>query len=146
MTTAKINYDSAVAAFAVANTPMFLLRKLRSDSAVERLTQLFSTDKLFSDLVASLGKKPENLTDAVKPYALLVALSRKGNLALLKELLKYPAPFSEWFSEIANILIQTSMPLTTTAFTPPQYLGAERNNFATNSPTKSQSVSAKLDH
>jgi hypothetical protein len=125
---------------------MFLLRKLRSDSSVWRLVQLCSAEELFSDLMASLANKPESLVDAIKPYALVVALAQKGNVALLREIVKHPAPFSDWFSEIANILIQTSEPTETTVITPPQYYMVQPNKLAASSATNNQSVSAKVDH
>jgi hypothetical protein len=141
----NVNYDTAIANFVVANTPIFLLRKLRSDSCVWRLAQLCSADELFSELAASLANKPESLADAVKPYALVAALAQKGDLTLLREIAKHPAPFSDWFSEITNILIQTTESTATTFFMPPQYHLFQQNKIATDSPTKNQNVSAEAD-
>ena len=72
-------------AFAVANTPLFLLRKLRSDPAVLEIARVAQPKAILSALKKSLRRKPKTLSDAVSPYVYLVALSMTRDLGWMEE-------------------------------------------------------------
>jgi hypothetical protein len=107
------NYSSAEAAFVTANTPLFLLRKLRSDPVVRAMALDLSEDEIISALRSAVGQKPTDIREAVLPYLYLVALSIKGKVAPLKQAVDIVAPHAEWFKYIGNYLLQSFTPSTT---------------------------------
>jgi hypothetical protein len=106
------NYRNAEAAFVVANTPLFLLRKLRSDPVVRTIAFDLSDDEIISALRAAVRQKPTDIREAVLPYVYLVALSIKGKFASLKQAVDIDAPHAEWFKYIGNYLLQSFTPST----------------------------------
>jgi hypothetical protein len=97
--------------YGIANTPPFLVRKLQADTAVRAIGEDCPTDKILEELRASVVSEPESPMDAVRPYALLVALWFKPGIEHLKEAAQIQAPAYRWFSDIAELLIQTFSPV-----------------------------------
>ena len=64
---------NAARVFAVANTLLFLVRKLRFDPLVQELGRRFSGTELLDALRSSVAEDPKNLEGAVRPYVYLVA-------------------------------------------------------------------------
>jgi hypothetical protein len=75
MTILAIDLHEAEVSVAVANTPIFLARRLRENSAVRRAHDLYGPDKLFVALQSLAARKPDNLSQAAEVYFYLVALS-----------------------------------------------------------------------
>jgi hypothetical protein len=107
------NSRNAEAAFVLANTPLFLLRKLRSDPVVRDMALNLSDDELISALRAAVSQRPTDIREAVLPYLYLVALSIKGNVATLKQAVEIDAPHAQWFKYIGGYLLQSFSPSTT---------------------------------
>lgn len=110
----SVNLSNAEAAYTVANTPLFLVRKLRSDPAVMQIAQKNAGENLFADLVQALGKEPKSLSEYVAPYALVIALSQQQNQNFLRRALSLSSPYHHWFSYITNHLVQSIIPRMTT--------------------------------
>ena len=110
--TQDINLSGAEAAFAVANTPSYLLRKLRADSAVREAASRCSSRELLSALRRSINTEPKTLADLVRPYFYLVALYGAGHGNALENAKTMSAPYRKWFSQIANTLSLEYVPTT----------------------------------
>lgn len=125
----------AEGSFAVANTPLFLLRKLRGDPAVIELARNFSASDILRALKKSIRKRPHSLSDSVRPYVYLIALSIVGDAAELKEASTLAAPDADWFSYLANFIFVTHRPTTYTKITVPNTVLSSTVLFQSHLPT-----------
>jgi hypothetical protein len=112
----NVTFDAAEGAYVVANTPLFLLRKLLSDPLIVALAHDTSGDDLFDALTAATSRPPASLSDRVLPFILLVALAIKGDLQSLYRALALPPldAKSHWFPYLANVLLETTRPYSVT--------------------------------
>ena len=94
-----IDIDVAEAAqtLAVANTPFFLLRKLRTDPAVREINERFSEDEILDGLKTALGLEPTEPRNAVRPYVYLTALSQKPRPDALRTAAALRADKWDWY-------------------------------------------------
>ena len=106
----QLDFSDAEFVLAAANTPLFVLRKLRKDRLVITLAQTFEKEELFRRMRAALRAKLRSHTDVVRPYVYLVALSMKGDLSYLNRAQKIPAKKHKWFGYIANFLADEFVP------------------------------------
>jgi hypothetical protein len=102
--------------FAVANTPLFLLRKLRINSEVDRLSRSLDGRRLIHELGRALMRKPRILRNAVRPYVYLVALSKQQDKSLLRRAAALEAPHHPWFKCIADVLLAPTVATESGAF------------------------------
>jgi len=116
------DYQNAEAAFVLANTPLFLLRKLRSDPVVRAIAVDLSDDEIMSSLRAAVQQKPTDIREAVLPYLYLVALSIKGKIAPLREAAAIDVPYAEWFKYIGNYLLKSFIPTATVSVLMPKII------------------------
>jgi hypothetical protein len=110
---ARADLAQAVSDYAVANTPLFLLRKLRVNQTVADIARLASGPVILSELRQALSRRPRTLRGAVLPYALLVALSMTSNTLLLRRAATLRAPHHEWFTYLCEVLSNGSTPTVT---------------------------------
>lgn len=106
-TLSEIDLTIAEGDFAVSNTPLYLVRKLRANSAVEEISRSFDGSEILEALKRAAADKPTTLAEAVRPYVYLVALSRKSNVSYLEEARKIPAGNFDWFNYVVDLLIET---------------------------------------
>jgi hypothetical protein len=110
MRSISIDLSNAVQAFAAANTPLYLLKKLRSDPGVHHVSRSFESNEIIHALKGALRVKPKTFKQAVFPYVLLLALANQGDLARLRETEKIAAPAFKWFGYLRDVLIQQFRP------------------------------------
>lgn len=103
----KMNLKSAETSFALANTPLFLIRKLQADPVVLEIRQRFSEEEIYAALEYSLKQEPMNLSDAVRPYVYLVSLAGKSDMSFLRRAVELGSDHADWYHYIANVLLQT---------------------------------------
>lgn len=101
----KIDLRSVVDNFVIANTPLFLLRKLRTDSVVREIARRAPSNTLERLLRKSLCTKPRKLITTVRPYVYLVALSMKNEGEILNRVALLAAPYHVWYASIASALL-----------------------------------------
>jgi len=107
MTDRKVlKFEAAMQAFALANTPLFVVRKLRSDPEVLALSARSSPEHLLDKLNTSLSRKPRSLRSAVMPYVYLVALFLKHDPRHLDLARRLDGSHHDWYNYIANALFQ----------------------------------------
>jgi hypothetical protein len=109
--TVDADLQQAQANFAVANTPLFLVRKLQEDPAVRLLARQVNPNLLLEELRKSVQKRPETLRESVIPYVCLVALWFNNDATFLENAVSVkPAYSDDWFDYIRSVLIKTFRP------------------------------------
>ena len=132
----QIDLDGPQRIFAVANTPLFLLRKLRADPEVQRMSTDCDAEDVLDALNAALPSQPQTLEDLVRPYAYLVALSFDQTRSYLERAAKIHAPYHNWFKYIADVLIRKYKVTSFSVMTAPSYLPESRSSFRVSTPEK----------
>jgi hypothetical protein len=106
----KINLETAEKAFATANTPLFLLRKLRADPAVSEIARRFDPEEIFQELRRAVKRHAASFQSAVLPFVLLVALSLNLDNEYLLKSSKLKAPHHAWFAYCCEYLLREFRP------------------------------------
>jgi hypothetical protein len=105
-----VDLINASKAFAAADTPLYLLKRLRSDPAVDYVSRSHGSDDLLKELTAAVAKRPRTFEQSVFPYVLLLALARQGSTASIRKAAHFAAPDFKWFEYIAAVLIEQFQP------------------------------------
>lgn len=134
-----IDIREAVQVYALANTPLYLIRKLKEDANIQSLSRQFSGEELLTALEGSLRKNPQTLEDYVRPYSYLVALALLPKDTYLRDAAKLPnAAKWEWYPYVQSVLMET--------FTPTQRLTIQAKprigslGLGTTTPTKREVI------
>jgi len=107
----QIPLPEAEHTFAVANTPLYLIRKLRQDPIVYEISRSFSGDQILAELNRALSVKPSALADYVRPFVYLVALWHMREDRYLKlSPEKTDAGEREWYNYVRRFLLETYSP------------------------------------
>ncbi len=112
----EIDLAAASLALAVANTPSFLIRKLKSDPAVKLISDSFSDDQILNELKTIATADPTRPLNAVRPYAYLTALWMKHRPDGLRAAAALNMSWWRWYSVIASFLLDTYSPISTQTF------------------------------
>lgn len=119
-------FAEAAQVYGIANTPLFLLRKLQADAEVRAIGEECSGELILDALRAAIAIDPETPIEAVRPYALLVALWFKPTLEHLREAARFSpkdGPW-RWFDYLAAALIETFSPVESQIIRVPASIGA----------------------
>ena len=137
----KIDLKRAGESFAVANTPLFLIHRLRSDPAVQEIARSSTSGKtVLQALKKAISRKPRTLNDAVRPYVYLVVLSMIRDISFLKEASHLEAMHSNWFSYIAGVLLKTYSPTSLETIYAPSLTLTPTANIRTPAPITSSTL------
>lgn len=99
--------------FAVANTPLFLIRKLRQEPVVSDIARSFSGKEILGALQDALEREQTELQDIVAPYVYVVALSFEIADQYLNEAAKLPNLKKwDWLEYILQVLAESYTPTT----------------------------------
>jgi len=90
--------------FLVANTPQFLLRKLRDSSLVRAVSELYTADELAAFIRSERETFAER--DSIEVYILLVALALQNTDEAFDEIAKTELSFGQWSEAIRRILLE----------------------------------------
>jgi hypothetical protein len=113
----QVDLTLAAQALAVANTPLFLIRKLKSDSAVRTISESYSDDEILIGIRATLASaEGGELVNVVRPYAYLVALWMKPRPTALRSASEFDAGGWTWYSTIPSYLSETYSPISRQTF------------------------------
>jgi hypothetical protein len=111
ITPATHDLRNAEAALAVANTPLFLIRKLSDDPNVRAISHSLSGEQILDTLRASVEGRPQTLFQAVVPFVCLVALSLLEDDSYLQASKGIqPSYEDDWFAYAREVLVQTFKP------------------------------------
>jgi hypothetical protein len=136
-----VDLKQACRAFAVANTPLFLIRKLRQDTTVREISKSFSGEEILNRMKDLMARAPETIFDHAAPYAYLVALSLKEDDEFLRKAVTIPAPAHWiWFDYVANVLVRTYSPTAQTDIRVPGQLDSYPTSNRSDSPVQEQRI------
>jgi hypothetical protein len=107
----SLSFEAASRAFAVANTPLFLLRKIQTDEVVHILCERLTPTELFVEIKRRVRRRPQKIEDAVIPYVLVCALAKNGRDLLPKVEVLRQQHFP-WLPILAGYLDATVTPTT----------------------------------
>jgi hypothetical protein len=108
-----VDLRDAELAVAIANTPLFLARRLYENPAVKRALDVHGAEKIFNALRSIIERKPQTLNQATEAYFYLAALSFSEDLSWLRKASKFNAHYIKWFKGISEYLISTARPTVT---------------------------------
>jgi hypothetical protein len=97
--------------YGIANTPLFLVRKLQDDPAIRALGTECPGEQLVDALRLIAALEPANSVEAVRPYAFLVALWFNPKIEHLKEASNIQTHVYRWYGYIAQVLLETFSPV-----------------------------------
>jgi len=110
--------DSAKEAVLVANTPSFLLDRLRKDVAVQTVLDNLTSGQIVASLRDVLARHPKEPAELVPAYVYLVALSSADpqDEALWREISSIDLSGLEWGNTIRTLISAEAVPTTTLEF------------------------------
>jgi len=108
----KADLTCASQAYAVANTPIYLIRRLQEDPAVYEIAK-FSGEDILQALRNAVRVQPESLLDYTRPYVYLVALSKLPSEDFLRSVDTDGMENWRWLPYMKQVLLETYLPLST---------------------------------
>jgi hypothetical protein len=111
----EIDLSEAVRMYAISNTPIFLMKRLKADSATAEISRNFSGDQILAALRGLVDSPPANSSDYVRPYVYLVALSQLHEIRFLRAAVDIKGHEKwDWYEYIGRVLLDTYLPVTVT--------------------------------
>lgn len=109
---------SASEAVLIANTPAFLLDRLRKDIAVQYILDSMSGREIVRALQTSLARTAKDASDIVPLYVYLAALSSVDpeDQELWEQILSLDLSHLEWGEAIRRLIYAAAVPTTTLDF------------------------------
>jgi len=129
----KIDLSGAEETFALANTPFFLMKRLRSDPAVLQIAKCTPAQEILESIKSAVAEAPKNLREAIFPYVCLVALSLKSESAALKEAGAIQTNHFDWYSYVASVLFEEGNPSKVIKYSLPGYFQDNQVSIRTDS-------------
>jgi hypothetical protein len=114
-----VDLSGAQSVLAVANSPLFILRKLREDPTTAKIAGAASGHAIFNLLKTSLRRNPRTLRSAVAPYVYVVALSMQRDIKYLRQASRIHAPYPRWFKIVCAALLDSYQAATVQTVTVP---------------------------
>ena len=111
MTVTDFDISNSTRAYAVANTPLYLLRMLKEDPVVREIALKLPLDQILNELKAIVDKPESTSEEGVLPYLLLTALSFLPQAEGLQRAATFSAPQFNWYIPILNELSRAFNPI-----------------------------------
>jgi hypothetical protein len=108
-----ISTEGAELAYVVANTPLYLIKRLQADPGVRLVSQSMQANELAAEYRSAVTQSPTNIRELITPYICLVALSMKDDISPLREetAIANPLPDYRWIERIRQLLIERYRPV-----------------------------------
>jgi hypothetical protein len=120
----SIDLRDAVTTVAVANTPVFLARRLRENSSLKLAYTTHGSAKIFAALEGISKKNLTDIEDVTEVYFYIVALSLDSDLSWLNRLKGFTFPYVKWTREIIEYLLSIVKSTTIKEMTAPSMIAA----------------------
>jgi hypothetical protein len=140
MNAVELDLTQAAKIYGIANTPLFLIRKLQEDPSVRAISAAYSGPEIVEALRSMVAAEPVDAGEAVRPYALLVALWFKTEIDHLQEAAKLETAIYAWYSYIAEVLVASFSPVNDQVIEVPGQLSSPTASIESSSPTASQYI------
>jgi len=132
----QISFSEAEHTFAVANTPLYLIRKLRQDPTVYEVSKRFSGEEILGELKHVLMVEPSSLADYVRPFVYLVALWHMPDDKYLKMSPQIAnASERDWYKYVKRVLIETYSPTIDLRVQLPSRVSSSMPSFQSDAPS-----------
>ena len=140
MNTADLDLKQAAKIYGIANTPLFLIRKLQDDVSVRAISAAYSGPEIVGALRSMVAVEPCDPVEAVRPYALLVALWFKPEIDDLREAAEFETSIYSWYSYIAEVLLTKFSPVHDQVIEVPGQLSTPTASIESSSPTATECI------
>lgn len=110
MALSKLDLTEAGRVFAVANTPLFIVRKLQGSPSVTEVARDYSSARILASLSRALKSKPRDFISHVRPYVYLLGLAEKRDAAALAQAAMLASPHHKWFPDIVQWVVKSGVP------------------------------------
>lgn len=110
MKPSDVDLSEAGSVYLIANTPLFLARRLQTDPSADLLSRSCSGEDLYAGIVEALQKDPENSIEAVRPFMYLIALRGQDSPGLFFRAAELHSPRHPWYTTVARVLEATFIP------------------------------------
>jgi hypothetical protein len=118
----ELDLSEAFKVYAISNTPIFLLKRLRADPATNEISRSFSGEKILAALNELAGVEEKHATDFVRPYVYLVALSKLPEIGYLRAAGDINGVGKwDWFKYIQQVLVESYSPVVRVEIKPPRF-------------------------
>lgn len=114
-----IKLDNARSVYMTANTPMYIVRNLRSDPEIVKLHLKNSAEAILAEIRDRLERLPLDFEDRILPLVLLAALALKQNRTAMLEAARLDGKSYRWYKPVADSLVQQIRPTTMSQITAP---------------------------
>lgn len=114
------NLDEGMTILAVANTPIFLTRRLREMAAPQRILKTKGEQAIFAALVQLAPQLPVTLEDAAERYFYLVSLSFSDDMNWVRKSRALNFVGVKWIMEMTDYLLKIAKSTTITNVIIPQ--------------------------
>jgi hypothetical protein len=108
----RVGFSKASKVLSVANTPLFLIKNLMADKDVIHLKNRYPSQALIDGLEKNIKSQSDDPTSDLKCLMLLVAISMKEDLRLLKGIEYLNGSKIRWYDEVfaklKRVVSQTS--------------------------------------
>jgi hypothetical protein len=133
--------------YAVANTPLYLIRMLRQDPTVYEISKSFSGDEILTQLSNALRVKPESPVDYVRPFVYLAALWHKPEEKYLKMSPRIPdVGETDWFNYVRRVLLETYSPTISQNIQLPPRVRVATPSLHTDAPSEFLEIDLRKGH
>lgn len=121
---ASERFDGCRRIYIAANTPSFMMKKMRIERSVIDLHLKFSKDELINLLKSAIEKDAGDFIDKLSPMILMAALSLKGDPTVFKDFVeknnhRWVAPVARHLSKSAKSTMNTNLIFDSSSFTSP---------------------------
>ncbi|KPF81419.1 hypothetical protein [Novosphingobium sp. AAP93] len=114
-----INLGNARSVYMTANTPMYIVRNLRSDPEIVKLHLKNSADTILAEIKERLERLPLDFEDRILPLVLLIALALKQNRTAMMEAACLDGKSYRWYKPVADSLVQQVRPTSVSTIVAP---------------------------
>jgi hypothetical protein len=119
----EIDLNEAFRKYAISNTPIFLMKMLRADSATLDISTNYQGEEILAAFKSAVGNAPHDSADYVRPYVYIVALSQLPEVRFLQEAMRLKGIERwDWLPYVGSVLIDTYAPYQATTIPAPQIL------------------------
>lgn len=128
----------AASDYAVANTPLFLIRKLREDPVVHEISNSFRDEEILAAFRQAVEVEPQTAEDYVRPYVFLVALALKPRDICLRAAAQVPHMEKwDWLEYVQRVLVASYVPTISETLRVQQRAASEGLQIRTDAPVES---------
>jgi hypothetical protein len=121
-----VDLSHARSVYMTANTPMYIIRNLRSDPEIVKIHLNNSGENILAEIIDRLQRLPLDFEDRILPLALLVALSLKQNRNLVVAAASAESAMYRWYKLVADCLVQQVRPTLVTNIIAPATFSVQK--------------------